>query len=301
MAEASTSNDNDALIASLSSGDLSSGSYEGGFKTWDCALDLADFITPAADAPSFADEDPVGSEQADFHVIELGAGSAIPSLHLLRDVVRERLMSGSTKQQTNRGSIVQFTLADYNLDVLKLCTAPNVFLNSQFLLDRDLEPLDDLDQDHEIDLENLKEQLSSLPANLARLGIDVNFVSGTWGDDFVRLVTESTQLTTRHPTLPPRLFILASEAIYAPSTLPVFTSTVLSLLHKQERQQNGQHQARALIAAKRIYFGVGGGVAEFQKEVAHQDTRAQIRQVWESTDGTTVGRVVLEVTLSLDP
>lgn len=35
------SNHNEGLIAGLETGDLKPAVYEGGFKTWECALDLA--------------------------------------------------------------------------------------------------------------------------------------------------------------------------------------------------------------------------------------------------------------------
>lgn len=107
MAEANPDqNDNDKLLTGLDAGDLTSGQYEGGFKTWECAVDLAQNVASL--------EMPASS-----HIIELGAGSAIPSLVLLQAALR----SGRSDQN------VRFTLCDYNEDVLKLCTMPNVLLN----------------------------------------------------------------------------------------------------------------------------------------------------------------------------
>lgn len=54
--------------------------------------------------------------------------------------------------------------------------------------------------------------------------------------------------------------ILASETIYSPTTTPLFTRVVLDVLRPDGK-------GRALVAAKEIYFGVGGGVMDFMKGV----------------------------------
>jgi len=60
---------NEELIAGLDEGDLKPNFYEGGFKTWECALDLARLI---------ASEDSMGISDSDDssygrHVIEVCA------------------------------------------------------------------------------------------------------------------------------------------------------------------------------------------------------------------------------------
>jgi protein-histidine N-methyltransferase len=66
MAEDNENYDNAELIAGLEEGDLKPNFYEGGFKTWECALDLAKLAA--------GDRTIVGSlddSQTDFHVIEV--------------------------------------------------------------------------------------------------------------------------------------------------------------------------------------------------------------------------------------
>jgi protein-histidine N-methyltransferase len=41
MAEDSAGHDNEQLISGIEKGDITPNFYEGGFKTWECALDLA--------------------------------------------------------------------------------------------------------------------------------------------------------------------------------------------------------------------------------------------------------------------
>lgn len=66
MAEDNENYDNAELIAGLEEGDLKPNFYEGGFKTWECALDLAKLAA--------SDSEIVGSlsdSQSDVHIIEV--------------------------------------------------------------------------------------------------------------------------------------------------------------------------------------------------------------------------------------
>ena len=54
--------DHGALIAGLEEGDLKPNFYEGGFKTWECSLDLAKCVVD--------DDDDVDGD-GDFHVVEV--------------------------------------------------------------------------------------------------------------------------------------------------------------------------------------------------------------------------------------
>ncbi|KAJ3978593.1 hypothetical protein F5890DRAFT_1569609 [Lentinula detonsa] len=54
--------------------DLVPGVYEGGLKTWECSLDLVDYLHASLD-----DENLIGKR-----VLELGCGTGVPSLYLLR-------------------------------------------------------------------------------------------------------------------------------------------------------------------------------------------------------------------------
>lgn len=66
MAEDSTDHDNAELIAGLEEGDLKPNFYEGGFKTWECSLDLAKLV-----ASQDAIVDSLGDSQTDVHIIEV--------------------------------------------------------------------------------------------------------------------------------------------------------------------------------------------------------------------------------------
>jgi len=59
--------DHEQLITSLEAGDIHPRFYEGGFKTWECALDLARFVLSDVDVVCAQGED----EDEALHVIEV--------------------------------------------------------------------------------------------------------------------------------------------------------------------------------------------------------------------------------------
>ncbi|ORZ08695.1 hypothetical protein BCR42DRAFT_142262 [Absidia repens] len=82
--------------------DLVRGVYEGGFKTWECSIDLVQWLS------SLPDEAIQGKR-----ILEIGCGSALPSLYLL------------ARHEEN---IVD--VQDYNDQVIRLITLPNILLNT---------------------------------------------------------------------------------------------------------------------------------------------------------------------------
>lgn len=60
-------NDNDELISGLEEGDIKPNFYEGGFKTWECALDLAKMMASEEGRELLDDS----SDAKDVHVIEV--------------------------------------------------------------------------------------------------------------------------------------------------------------------------------------------------------------------------------------
>ncbi|KAJ9615629.1 hypothetical protein H2200_001704 [Cladophialophora chaetospira] len=285
MAEAnpSTTDEPDSaetLLAGLENGDLSSGIYEGGFKTWECAMDLASMLTVPS-SPLFQD----GSIEQDWEVIELGAGSAIPGLAVLAAFLRRKTRVGRTQAP---GSL-KLTLCDYNADVLRLATVPNVFLNYLFLTGRMAPQQVTEDKDEgDLDLEELGGETftNAVMKEILAEKISLDLISGRWGDDFVDLIITSSSQSVRSVNL----LILASETIYSPSSIKPFARTLLTLL-KRHQQRGGP--AKAWIAAKKVYFGVGGGVDEFEREIASLGGTSKV--IFETKD-TGVGRVILQVT-----
>lgn len=71
--------DNGELIAGLEEGDLKPNFYEGGFKTWECALDLARLVVGGEN--SEISSPAVQNDSEDFHVIEVSDN--VSSLNIL--------------------------------------------------------------------------------------------------------------------------------------------------------------------------------------------------------------------------
>lgn len=271
MAESSPDeNNNDDLISGLDTGDLTSGVYEGGFKTWECAVDLAAFISGQI---SFAADE-------NWHIIELGAGSAIPCLSVLQEAL--------SRTRTGNGQL-RFTFSDYNEEVLRLVTLPNVLLTWwESRINRDSTSSSKA-VNEEADLDEIDGEMTrSFVVECQDQGISLDFVSGAWGSEFLHIVTSQSGPTKDVLKSKENMIILASETIYSPSSLYAFSQTVLDLL------KGAKGSAKAFVAAKQIYFGVGGGVREFMQEM--QNTGVSIKEVASITDGG-VGRVILEVSL----
>ncbi|KAL4944353.1 hypothetical protein BDV06DRAFT_187654 [Aspergillus oleicola] len=273
MVEDSAEEQNSELIAGLEKGDITPNFYEGGFKTWECSIDLGGLV--------------VGSEGVEGgHVVELGAGTAVPSLALFAQLLAQTESSTPTPAETR----TQFTLADYNSAVLRLVTLPNFLLTWSHYITTlpsgSTEAVNDAEQreGEEGELDITPELLERFVLDLARRGIVLNLISGAWSPSFVDLVFPSTELASV------KTFILASETIYSPASLSAFSETLLSLL----RRSSGK--SRALIAAKKVYFGVGGGVDEFLSVVMGMSgSELVVERKDVKSEG--VGRIILEVRL----
>jgi protein-histidine N-methyltransferase len=108
--------------------DLVPGVYEGGLKTWECSLDIVNYLDGLED--SFMDRDihgkrilevPLWLLRHEFWLIghQIGCGTSVPSLYLLR-----RLFSSAISA---RGE-TQLHLQDYNDSVLEFVSFPNILL-----------------------------------------------------------------------------------------------------------------------------------------------------------------------------
>lgn len=244
MAEDPLSNPpNSTPLPGLAASDVSTNVYEGGFKTWECSADLVRFLLdrgPRKDLDDLVRVD---------HVIELGCGTALPSLLLFQYAVRNALA-------------VYFTLTDYNADVLRLVTVPNLVLSwvatlgeegSREVFGEGGNPLVG-DAEGEGELYVTPKVVDGFKAALEAQGIVLTLISGSW--------TPVSQLLSLVPTDPAlNTFILGSETIYSPASLAAFTEAIAELM---KRVKSG----KAIVAAKRVYFGVGGSVDGFREECA---------------------------------
>lgn len=266
MAEDDGSQEN--VLAGLENTDLQTNVYEGGYKTWECSLDLVKFLLDRGPRKDLDDLVRVN------HIVELGCGSAVPSLLLFQYALKNQLS-------------MLFTLADYNADVVRLVTLPNLVLawaatlsteDSTKLLS-DGNPLLDSEQEHG-DLYLTPEILAAFKQQLQSTGLILNLLSGSWTPTqrFLDLVPSTPELDT---------FILGSETIYSPASLSAFAETIVALM--------GQVQTgKAIVAAKRVYFGVGGSVDAFREECANRGAVAY-EMDFEGLETGGVRRCLLEV------
>jgi hypothetical protein len=164
-------------------------------------------------------------------------------------------------------------LADYNPTVLQLVTLPNLILTWAQATRKG-------SWDAEGELELDKEVLQNFLGSLKSYGVTLSFFSGAWSPEFVHLVV------TTMGSGPARLTIIGAETIYSPTALRSFADTLVSLL---ETMPEGEKTS--LVAAKKVYFGVGGSIEDFYDAVRAKGL--YVEQIREESDG--VRRAVVEV------
>ncbi|TRM70340.1 hypothetical protein BD626DRAFT_27476 [Schizophyllum amplum] len=102
--------------------DLVPGVYEGGLKTWECSLDLVDYLDGLKEASEGTSYGLVASSVwVGRRVLELGCGTAVPSLYLLHEIFKDERKPSDVPR-------TKITLQDYNASVLELITLPNVLI-----------------------------------------------------------------------------------------------------------------------------------------------------------------------------
>ncbi|KAI9824245.1 MAG: hypothetical protein M1832_002052 [Thelocarpon impressellum] len=240
------------VLTGLGEDDIQVNVYEGGLKSWECSVDLVKVLL----------RDDIYSSRlfgaGAKHIVELGAGTALPTMALFQLAV------------TRQAQSTRFTVSDYNFDVLRLVSIPNILLSWAIAAS----------EGHwqaESDLEITSELLERFQTDLRRRDITVDAISGAWGSPFIDALTDRPDPATR--------LVVASETIYSPASLDSFAEVLLGAL-------GGAEDYTALVAAKRVYFGVGGGVAEFVRALESRGGAA--RQVAEEA-AQGVSRVVLEI------
>ncbi len=202
---------------------------------------------------------------------KVGAGTALPTLVLLQHFL---------KHPHPLWTAIHLSLADYNQAVLETTTVPNLLLTWYVARSVPSPP-------QEGDLEITEDLLYRFQKDLSDRVIHVSGISGAWSDTFCDLLVPFDGLRSQSAV---QTLFLASETIYSPSSIRSFTELLMRSLKGAE---NGGGRATALVAAKRVYFGVGGKVDDFVKVLSDLDGRANV--AWESK-GSGVGRVILEIT-----
>ena len=120
-------------------------------------------------------------------------------------------------------------------------------------------------------------------ADLEKQKIQLYFFSGAWSEEFVKLIAENMGSAAGGIT------IIGAETIYSPFALKSFAETLLGLMASMDGKEK-----TALVAAKKVYFGVGGSMEDFCQMV--REKGAAVEQIREESDG--VRRAVVEVKIT---
>lgn len=136
-----------------------------------------------------------------------------------------------------------FTLSDYNSSVLRLATLPNVLLTWATTTSPPL--ISPTESSLTGDIELTPEILSAFRAALTQNQITLKFLSGSWSPELASLIPSSA------PDM--GTLVLGAETIYSPAATDAFVEILMILLRRVK-------MAKAMVAAKKFYFGVGGSV-----------------------------------------
>ncbi|KAI5861735.1 hypothetical protein GGS23DRAFT_129275 [Durotheca rogersii] len=170
------------------------------------------------------------------------------------------------------------------IEVLQLVTLPN-FILCWALHHRTGTPMLASALFSEGELELTPKVLRAFEEFLSARNISLSFFSGAWSTEFVDLVNPD-RIPLAGDDLKHGTVILGAETIYSPFSLGAFTQTIFSLM-AQERARG--HAAEALVAAKRLYFGVGGSLDDFVAKA--RELGVQVVQLSEETKGVNRGVV----------
>lgn len=229
--------------------DLLPGVYEGGLKTWECSLQLGTALDGAYEKITHHFRTP--SSKA-LRIMELGCGTAVPTLALFSRVCLFLQNLNHERRQTKfnnptESAPLEFFLQDFNLDVLKLLTFPNLLLayirasSLNTILSKHsnnpvfLEPLAET-----ADVEITQELKAEFSLFLEQHDINFHFIYGPWANFTIKNCD----------------FIYSSEALYNPNSIPDFVQVLCR-----------SPEAEIIVASKKLYFGLGGGSTAFIKEV----------------------------------
>lgn len=221
--------DEHKILIGTNATDLVKNVYEGGLKSWECSVDTVDYLCSMQDETLFKDR-----------IVELGCGTALPSTYLFNRALRSN--------HNNLG----FVLADYNESVLRLVTLPNLIVTWASTLEPEQLIKLQRSEDETIpivpdELQLTQKLLDQFYSTLQEKAISIRLISGAWSRSFLELVNSDNHQTG---------LVITSETIYSRETLPVISELVIEFVSNAK--------ALGIVAAKDIYFGVGGSLVEFE-------------------------------------
>ncbi|KAJ4295957.1 hypothetical protein N0V88_004659 [Collariella sp. IMI 366227] len=231
----------------------------------------------------------LGEHDVKTGIYEGGFKSWESSVDLVKVLAAEKIADHLGQDPCVLMEPLVLTLADYNPTVLYLVTLPNLVL-AWALQQRGQSPALEEAFTPDDELELTPEVLDAFKQSLSSSQITLSFLSGAWSAEFVDLLYSSVPGTLADTI---KTLVLGSETIYSPFALESFSATLLSILQR-ERRDRSSGNARAFIAAKRLYFGVGGSLDDFIDRM--RGLGASVKTLFEETQG--VHRGVVECLLS---
>lgn len=183
------------------------------------------------------------------------------------------------KQRSPSWRAIHLCVADYNLSVLRLATVPNLLLTWYFNQSVAIPEAAGY-------LEITPNLLSQFVKDLSDKAINISGISGTWNEAFTDILLSFNDSQHRNSI---DTMLLASETIYSLNSIRAFTEVLIGVLKSAEETRGC---GKAFVAAKKFYFGVGGGVDEFLGTLDALGGKGVM--AWES-EGEGVRRVIVEV------
>ena len=230
--------------------DIRKSVYEGGLKPWECSTDLIIQLHSMITSGELAIQD-LGC------VIEIGCGTAFPAEYIFAEYIKSGSKDG-----------LRIILTDYNHTALRLASVPNMLITwARLALSKEeLETLQPdipvLNSDEEIIFTG--DLLKRFYKDMEARNVIINLVSGCWGRKFLDIVHD---LIRENPGSR-NMLVLTSETIYQPENLPVVAEILLDLKNSPSYSQ----RTLSMVAAKDIYFGVGGSIVEFERYLKSKNT-----------------------------
>lgn len=234
--------------------------------------------------------------------MQIGCGTAVPSLYLLQQLLQE--------PPSQEESMI--VLQDFNELVLRLVTFPNVFLTwctpactlppllltlnfldtsplaEHFRAEQGPSSIADETEDNTVNItQNLRDAFSQ---SLQERHISLRFLAGSW----------DAILYTKNLFESPFDVILTSETIYRTASLLSLITLLRRACGEDDRIPSMDSEVRrislqsgtlCLVAAKVLYFGVGGGIVDFENMVQNRGGSSEV--MYDKTTG--VGRRVLRL------
>ncbi|GAB5360338.1 hypothetical protein AAMO2058_000618900 [Amorphochlora amoebiformis] len=277
---------NGKLKKILEKSDLEPRVYEGGFKVWECALDLIEFLSHLKGKQTIKRRKIDGTSPSSSHkfvgkrILDLGCGHGLPGIfsakvgasHVaFQDLNREVLhhvtipnvlknniqihRNQSRSSPQNRPNQAQHTPT---LPTPQNHPKASVNPNSQNHLNRT-----------GVSSQKRPNTASSEPSSDSFAGvrpsdkIRVSFVAGDWSDPNLYDILGKGNWD----------YILSSDTLYSTQSIPFLVKAIDQLLAKE---------GECYVAAKRYYFGIGGGILTLLQEVSrYRDLKVEVVRVFD--------------------